>query len=210
MGVNQKIAPEENSPPVRVRFWVRLVLGLGDNFPRGQLSKNRIFTIFVSFKLWTIVRLSYSNGSCCFISMLLHIFCFSLFLCFWIDKVALVLSFLIYTDPLLSTNQSHILERCLIKKLSISVDFFVIVEKNEYYLRKYLGHSCNLKTRGSQDYKVQIKCSQYWQASYSTKLKIMNTNGTKLVRIMLETWNLVLKHTYMYQGPRLILVPRPT
>ena len=35
-GSNQTIAPEENCPQLGLGFG--LVLGLGDNFPRGQLS----------------------------------------------------------------------------------------------------------------------------------------------------------------------------
>ena len=38
LGGNQTIAPEENFPLVRVTVWVMLVLELGDNFPREQLS----------------------------------------------------------------------------------------------------------------------------------------------------------------------------
>ena len=38
LGLNQAIAPKEKCPLVRVRGWVRVSLGVGDNFPRGQLS----------------------------------------------------------------------------------------------------------------------------------------------------------------------------
>ena len=38
LGDNQTIAPLENCPPVRVRGWVRVSFGVGDNFPGGQLS----------------------------------------------------------------------------------------------------------------------------------------------------------------------------
>ena len=32
MGSNQTISPEENSPPVRVRVWVRVSFGVGGQF----------------------------------------------------------------------------------------------------------------------------------------------------------------------------------
>ena len=37
-GSNQTIAPEENCPRLGLGFGSGLVLGLGGNFPRGQLS----------------------------------------------------------------------------------------------------------------------------------------------------------------------------
>ena len=36
LGGNQTFAPNKNCPPVRVRGWVRLVLGIGGNFPWGN------------------------------------------------------------------------------------------------------------------------------------------------------------------------------
>ena len=32
VGGNQRIAPKENCPPVRVRVWVRVIFGLGSIF----------------------------------------------------------------------------------------------------------------------------------------------------------------------------------
>ena len=53
----------------------------------------------------------------CLTSMLLHDFCFSWFFFFFLrERVALVLSLLRYTDALLCTNHSHVLEKCLLKE----------------------------------------------------------------------------------------------
>ena len=38
VGGNQAIATKRNRPPVRVKVWVKVSFGVGDNFPWGQLS----------------------------------------------------------------------------------------------------------------------------------------------------------------------------
>ena len=50
MGV-RTIAPEENCPPLRLRAWVkvRVRIRVGGNFPREQLSQNRIYEKLTSF-----------------------------------------------------------------------------------------------------------------------------------------------------------------
>ena len=57
MGGNQTIAPEENSPLVRVRVELRLLLGLGSNFlggscPNFEVISNvftNLFEIFLKY-----------------------------------------------------------------------------------------------------------------------------------------------------------------
>ena len=38
VGGNQAIATKRKRPPVRVKVWVKVSFGVGDNFPWGQLS----------------------------------------------------------------------------------------------------------------------------------------------------------------------------